>query len=83
MGNVLPFPSAYTPTFEELERLNSWQRAIDLWRAELSREHKLKSFTPAEIQVSKQLFAVGVRKRWQVHQGLKEAHTLIRSTPGL
>lgn len=70
MDNILPFPTDYLPSFEEHQRLEGIQTMLTQWRAELSREHKLKSLNAGQIWLSKQRFHNGIRDTWKIYQGL-------------
>jgi hypothetical protein len=73
MGNLLHFPTSYVPTFEEMNRLESWQRAIDGWRRDLHYEHTIKRFDAYHIMISREKFHQGVRSRWLVYIGFKDS----------
>jgi len=72
MDNILDLPTTYLPTLQEKERLEALQRQIQLWRAELSREHKLKGFNAGQIWLSRQRFHSGIRDHWKIYPGFKE-----------
>jgi hypothetical protein len=72
MGDLLYLPTTYLPTHAENERIEAIQRQIDLWRAELSREHKLKGFNAGQIWLSRQRFHNGIRDHWKIYPGFRD-----------
>lgn len=70
-AQVIYLPTTYLPDFEETKRLEKWQQQLDLWKAELAYQQKLKRMSPGEIYQSKERFHYGVRDSWRVFQGLK------------
>lgn len=72
MGQVLFFPTTYWPDFEEQQRLLSWQRSWDLWRAKLRYDQREAKLTGFQAALSTMRYHTGVRDNWKLYQGLKE-----------
>jgi hypothetical protein len=71
MSNVRYLTTGYLPTHEEWVRLESWQRQLSLWRAELSYQQREKGLTEQERLLSKAIFHNSVRSNWKVYEGGK------------
>lgn len=71
MGQLVPFPTTYLPTIQELERLNNIQKEIASWRVELIREWDKRFFNAGERWLSRQAFHHGLRDNWRIYPGFK------------
>jgi hypothetical protein len=69
--NIIHFPTTYLPTFEELERLDSWQTQWKVWRAELRQEWDIQGLRGHERVVSLERFHIGCRRNWKIFTGMK------------
>lgn len=71
MGELIPFPTSYLPTFDEYQRLEAVQRQIKLWRAELSHEQMMRGMNYGERILSWEAFHNGWRNNLKVIKGYK------------
>jgi len=80
MDNLLHFPTNYTPTFEESQRLESWQRQWKVWRMELVADWDKLGLDGYQRMISRQKFYTGCRDNWKIYPGFKkEVYTKTKS----